>query len=117
MTTPPGNNDARVVAVMDMLMQLGETPRSGFLSRVPWGMRFYVDQFLACGKLGGVKSPAALIQNCVAMARKGAAFHGNTGPGPQLRALAKLFKQHRGEAIAYAVEWEADHRRRFGDWG
>lgn len=113
MTANKNNNDARVAAVMDMLMQLGEAPPAGFLSRVPQSVRFYVDQFLACGKLGQLRDPAALIQNCVVMARKGAAFHGNTGPGPDLLALAKLFEQYRGEAIAYAIEWDADVGRRF----
>jgi hypothetical protein len=114
MTANKNNNDARVAAVMDMLLQLGEAPPAGFLSRVPPSMRYYVDQFLACGKLGHLREPAALVQNCVVMARKGAAFHGKTGPGPQLLALADLFELHRDEAIAYAVEWEAAMTRRFG---
>jgi hypothetical protein len=37
--------------LLDILLQFSVTPHAGFLARVPRDMRFYVEQFLAFGKL------------------------------------------------------------------
>jgi hypothetical protein len=82
MTAPADDSRDPVDAAMALLLRhIDPTSATGFLARVPWVMRLYVEMFLACGKLGRLHEPAALVQNCIVMARGLAARHGDTPHG------------------------------------
>ena len=110
----PSHDHVDINAVMYMVQQIVFTPGTGFIARVPVKLRFYVILFLAFGKLGYLRGPVALIQNCTMMARQLAARHGDTLHGRDLVALADLFERHPAEAAAFAAKWEADAIRQWG---
>lgn len=112
MTARKSNDDARAAAGMDMLLRYGDPPK-GFAARVPWQLRFYLDQFVARSKIRRLEGDA-LVRNCAALAREIESSRGGTQHAKQFRDLAELIERHGDEVVAYATELEAEVKRRFG---